>query len=130
MTEIQRATTAEVEQALLQLPGLWWAGTYRLTDNHHAIFRFENNVGASVIHGRYTYGLELAVLVWDDEAPGWTDDAGDRFLIYQEHSDFGGPLDDRAVHSDGIYGWLTPASLGELLDRLKALPAPGKELEA
>lgn len=30
-----------------------------------AVFKFDNGYGASVIHGRGTYGVELAVLIFD-----------------------------------------------------------------
>ncbi|MBS0950232.1 hypothetical protein JK159_07635 [Weissella minor] len=35
---------------------------------YQTIYKFPNNFGASVIHGLYSYGLELAVLQFSDDA--------------------------------------------------------------
>ena len=78
----------------------------------HAIFKFKNGYGASVISSKYSYGgnrglFELAIIHWGD------DDDWD--LSY-----------DTDISSD-ILGYLTRNDVHKLLDRIEKLNVHGKE---
>lgn len=73
----------------------------------HALYRFENGYGASVISGPYTYGgdkglFEVGVIVWTD--------ANSYKLTY-----------DTPV-TDDVLGYLTPGEVISTLEQIKALP--------
>jgi len=77
-----------------------------INGNGQWIFRFDNNYGASVIKGEYSYGgnrglYELAVIYWlgDEE---W-------HLCYSTEI------------TDDVIGYLEVEEVNELLDRIKAL---------
>jgi hypothetical protein len=71
------------------------------------LFKFENSFGASLIHGPFTYGLEIATLHWfyDKELEMESFD-----LAYIEPT------------PDGVLGYLNLEDIEQLLDIICALP--------
>ena len=67
---------------------------------YRTAYRFANNYGASVIYGRYSYGLELAVLYYDGDKPHISD----------------------ALFNNDVFGYIKDeAELEKLLDQIKEL---------
>ncbi|EAE6190763.1 TPA: hypothetical protein LEQ12_002535 [Listeria monocytogenes] len=69
--------------------------------NVQQVYRFPNNYGASVVSGPYTYGIELAVILFDNE---------DWHIIY-----------DTPITND-ILGYLNEVSLKRALKDIYDLP--------
>jgi hypothetical protein len=65
------------------------------------LYRFENGYGASVIRNVYSYGTELAVIVWDGEE--WE-------LTYET------PV------TNDVLGYLNPDTLLQALIKIAGLP--------
>ena len=65
--------------------------------NERTRYKFPNGFGASVIHGRTSYGLEVAVLEYDDQ--------GNRRMTYDTPltDDVIAHVDDLEVVLDAIY---------------------------
>lgn len=78
-----------------------------------ALWRFPNRYGASVILNAHSYGVELAVILWDQH-----DGAGGYGITYET------PL------TDDVLGRLSPAELVAALRAIRDLPEPVRELEA
>lgn len=72
------------------------------------VLRFPNNYGVSIVSGVGTYGVETALLVWEN------DQDDDEYELDQAH-----PL---VAPSYGVVGWHTPASLEEFITAVAALP--------
>lgn len=70
-------------------------------DRFRTTYKFPNGYGVSVIHGRYSYGLELAVLSFGDEFPEIT---------------YTTPI------TDDVLGYLTPKKLTKALTAIRRLP--------
>lgn len=67
---------------------------------YRTAYRFANSYGASVIYGRYSYGLELAVLYFDGDTPH---------------------ISDALINND-VFGYIKDeAELEKLLDQIKEL---------
>jgi len=71
------------------------------------VFKFQNEYGASVIKGQYTYGgpvglYEVAVLRWNDE--------------FNYEIDYSTPI------TDDVIGYLTTEEVVELLYKIQTLP--------
>lgn len=75
-------------------------GTTPIFNLQH-VYRFPNNYGASVVSGPYTYGIELAVILFDNE---------DCHIIY-----------DTPITND-ILGYLNEVSLKRALEDIYNLP--------
>jgi hypothetical protein len=78
------------------------------------VYRFDNGFGASVVQHQFSYGgqsgkWELGVVKFDGE---------DWHLAY-----------DTDI-ADDVLGYLSDAEVSELLDRIAALSADGRELNA
>lgn len=80
-------------------------------DGVQFVVRFPNNWGASIIHNKYSYGVELATVHWDH-----TDADMDDF-----------DLRDSAIGTS-VFGYLDPTELLELLGRIRLLTPNGNEL--
>jgi hypothetical protein len=76
------------------------------------LFRFENGYGASLIHNEWSYGIELAVIVWDS-------DAVDDFRITYKT-----PI------THGVLGNLNFEGIEKTLDAILALPPLRNPLSA
>jgi hypothetical protein len=79
--------------------------------NEQRLFRFDNNLGASVVRGRFTYG-------------------GDQGLFEMAVLRFTGPnavdfkLDYDTGITDDVIGWLGEDEVQEILARIRELPNP------
>lgn len=73
------------------------------------LIRYPNGYGASIIHSRYSYGVELAVIAWEDEE--------DFQIVYDT------PL------TDDVIGYETPESLLEHLEAIRILPPYRPQIE-
>ncbi|HAA8292754.1 TPA_asm: hypothetical protein GHP91_04275 [Listeria monocytogenes] len=69
--------------------------------NAQKVYKFPNNYGASVVSGPYTYGIELAVILFDNE---------DWHIVY-----------DTPITND-ILGYLNEVSLKRALKDIYDLP--------
>ncbi|EJE1078073.1 hypothetical protein M4H08_001910 [Listeria monocytogenes] len=69
--------------------------------NLQQVYKFPNNYGASVVSGPYTYGIELAVILFDNE---------DWHIVY-----------DTPITND-VLGYLNEASLKRALKDIYDLP--------
>ena len=64
------------------------------------VYKFPNSYGASVIYGKYSHGLELAVLYFDGDQPHISD----------------------ALFNNDVFGYIKDeAELEKLLDQIKEL---------
>jgi malate synthase len=78
---------------------------------YQALFKFDNGYGASVIHGARTYGVELAVALFDDQ--------GDWRITYDT------PI------TDDVIGWIEDeAELVKLLTDIRDLPPARSQVKA
>jgi len=66
------------------------------------LLHFQNGYGASVVHSEYSYGVELAVIIWTSDS--------DYSITYDT------PI------TDDVLGHLTPETLEEALTAIEALP--------
>lgn len=114
------------EEVMRAIPGLTWFGPRfpGLPDGGvQAIFRFDNDYGASVILGVGSYGVELAIVKFQKGAPR----TEDGFRDYQDYSTFAeGVLE---TQDDGIYGYNNAEGLSALLAKISALPSPHEIVE-
>ena len=81
-------------------------------DTERYVFHFDNNLGASVIRGPFTYGhehgkWELAILRFNSE--------GQSDLVYEEDLF----TDDDCAADGAVCGWLDEDAVEALLDRIK-----------
>ena len=74
-----------------------------LSYNYHKLYKFDNNYGASVINHRESYGLELAVILFDEN------NSKNYEMCY-----------DTPITSD-VIGWLTEEELEKTLEKIKNL---------
>lgn len=96
-----------------------------LGPNLQAVFRFANGYGASVIYSQYSYGVEMATVLYSQEQP-----TGDPVWDYENQSNLvAGVLEPEEGSGDGIYGWNTPEELVRRLNALRDLPSPYNVLE-
>ena len=85
-----------------------WRDDNALYIEVHYVFRFENNYGASVVKGNYTYGSHKDL--WELAVIEFRDDSSDDFeLTY-----------DTPITSD-VKGWLTDEDVRNLLQQIKGL---------
>lgn len=75
------------------------------------VIRFPNGYGASIIETPWSYGVELAVLTFEDGS-------NDYDLTYDT------PI------TDDVMGWLDRDKLTDLLTQIKALPARHGEIDS
>ena len=107
------------EERLQAIPGLWHVGARPGIDGIQALFRFENGYGASVVRGPGTYGVELAAIIFEEDAPDVYDSDAEIFRFY-----------DLDGEDDSVFGYLSEERLIELLNQIRALPpARGVVLE-
>lgn len=68
--------------------------------DYRTVYRFANSYGASVIYGKYSHGLELAVLYFDGDEPHISD----------------------ALFNNDVFGYIKDeAELEKLLDQIKEI---------
>lgn len=84
-------------------------GPRQFDDGHQVILRFPNGCGVSIISGNGTYGVETALLTWDE------DESDDGFELDQDN-----PL---VEVGGGVVGWHTPESLAAFITAVSELPA-------
>ncbi|UDL15839.1 hypothetical protein QEH42_gp119 [Microbacterium phage Pumpernickel] len=88
-----------------------YSGTHPLGTGTHVVVRYPNGYGASIVQNPYSYGVELAVLVFDS-----SDDDYD--IVY-----------DTPV-TDDVIGYLNRETLTEVLAKIKALPPRQQALDS
>lgn len=88
----------------IELPDRY-APIYRDTPlgGQQILLHFHNGYGASVVNSEYSYGVELAVIIWTDDL--------DYSITYDT------PI------TDDVLGHLTPETLEEALTAIEALPS-------